>query len=205
LIYFDRLVRGQALNRIERLLAPAGVLFVSPVEQPLAIDQGFVAAKTPMAFACCKPSSAVRRQRATGITQWPAGEPGPLSKGGSHTQPQASGKLLLRPARKPAPALSTDLKAAHRLADAGRLKEAAEICEAHLRESRVSAQAYYLLGLVRDASGEAGAIDCYRKALYLEPNHYESLLQMALLLQENGEAGRARALKSRAQRIRMQM
>ena len=72
-----------------------------------------------------------------------------------------------------------------------------------MRESRVSAQAYYLLGLVRDASGEAGAIDCYRKALYLEPNHYESLLQMALLLQKNGEAARARTFKSRAQRIRM--
>ena len=72
-----------------------------------------------------------------------------------------------------------------------------------MRESWFSAQAYYLLGLVRDASGEPGALDCYRKALYLEPNHYDSLLQMALLLQKNGEAARAQALKGRALRLRM--
>ena len=83
------------------------------------------------------------------------------------------------------------------------MNEAAEICEAHLRQSRASAQAHYLLGLVRDASGDASAIDCYRKALYLEPNHCESLLQMALLLQKNGDAARACAFKSRAQRIRL--
>lgn len=195
LIYFDGQVRGKVLNKLERLLAPAGVLFVGPVEQPLATGHGFVTAKAPMAFACRKASPGVRRQRAAGLSKPPAAA--------SRHRPQDNAKLLLRPADKPTSALRTDLEMAHRLADAGRLKEAAEICEAHLRESRVSAQAYYLLGLVRDASGEAGAIDCYRKALYLEPNHYESLLQMALLLQENGEAGRARVLKKRAQRIKM--
>jgi chemotaxis protein methyltransferase WspC len=45
-------------------------------------------------------------------------------------------------------------------------------------------------------------MDCYRKALYLEPNHYESLLQMALLLQKNGDPSRARAFRNRAQRIK---
>jgi chemotaxis protein methyltransferase WspC len=89
------------------------------------------------------------------------------------------------------------------LADAGHFSEAAEICEAHLRENRVSSQAYYLLGLVRDASGEPDAIDCYRKALYLEPDHYESLVQMALLLQKNGDAARAGTFKSRARRIKL--
>ena len=53
------------------------------------------------------------------------------------------------------------------------------------------------------AGGEPAAIECYRKALYLEPNHCESLLQMALLLQKNGDPARARAFKSRAQRIRL--
>ena len=70
-----------------------------------------------------------------------------------------------------------------------------------MRQSRASAQAYYLLGLVRDASGDTRAIDCYRKALYLEPDHYESLLQMALSLQKSGDPARARAFGIRAQRI----
>ena len=55
---------------------------------------------------------------------------------------------------------------------------------------------------MRDAAGDASAMDCYRKALYLEPNHYESLLQMALSHQRNGDSARARAFKNRAQRIK---
>ena len=98
-----------------------------------------------------------------------------------------------------------DLETAQRFADGGRLEEAAEICEAHLRESKASVQAYYLLGLVRDAAGDTRALDCYRKALYLEPNHYESLVQMALLLQKNGDPVRARTFKSRAQRVKMRL
>ena len=94
------------------------------------------------------------------------------------------------------------LETARRLADAGRLEEAFALCETHLRESGASAQAYYLLGLVRDATGDPSAIDYYRKALYLEPNHYETLLQMALLSQKNGDSARARMFKSRAQRIK---
>jgi chemotaxis protein methyltransferase WspC len=203
LIYFDRLMRRKTLDKLERLLAPPGVLFVGPVEQPLAIEHGFVAAKIPMGFACRKSGHGARRQRPIWTPKRPATSAKPMPTGELEIQIQPSGRRILAPTAKPPASLRTDLDTARRLADAGRLKEAAEICEAHLRETRVSAQAYYLLGLVRDASGEAGAMDCYRKALYLEPNHYESLLQMALLLQKNGEAARARAFRSRAQRIKM--
>ena len=203
LIYFDPLMRGKALDQIELLLAPAGALFVGPVEQPLAIAHGFVTAKTCLGFALLKPSPSARRQRAAGMSKRPGAATRSLPKGEGQTELQANGDLGLCPPGNPSCALPADLEKARRLADAGLLREATEICEAHLRRSRVSAQAYYLLGLVREAGGEAGAIDCYRKALYLEPNHYESLLHMALLLQKSGEAGRARALKERAQRIRL--
>jgi chemotaxis protein methyltransferase WspC len=113
--------------------------------------------------------------------------------------------LELPSARGQSRSVQPDLEAARRLADAGRLSEAAAICETYLSRSRVSAQAYYLLGLVRDAGGDPSAMDCYRKALYIEPNHYESLLQMALLLQKNGDAARARAFRSRAERIRAEL
>jgi chemotaxis protein methyltransferase WspC len=57
--------------------------------------------------------------------------------------------------------------------------------------------------LMRDAAGDPAAMDYYRKALYLEPNHYETLLQMSLLSQKNGDAARARTFKNRAQRLKM--
>jgi chemotaxis protein methyltransferase WspC len=89
----------------------------------------------------------------------------------------------------------------------------------------VSAQAYYLLGLVTEASessAECGigsaelrtphsalrtlgtphsALYYYRKALYLEPNHYETLLQMATLSGKKGDTNGARLLHKRAKRV----
>src|ERR1051326_7204600 len=84
----------------------------------------------------------------------------------------------------------------------GWLKEAAEICERYLGTDSDSAQGWYLLGLVRDASGDVSAVDCYRKALYLKPDHYETLLQMALWCQKNGDAARARTFRARAERAK---
>ncbi len=88
------------------------------------------------------------------------------------------------------------------MADAGLLREAAELCEGHLRLHGASAQAYYLLGLTRDANGDGAALDFYRKALYLEPDHYETLLQLALLHEKNGDLARARTFRNRALRIK---
>ena len=39
-----------------------------------------------------------------------------------------------------------------------------------------------------DAQGDPAAREFYRKALYLDPNHYESLLQMALWAEREGDA-----------------
>lgn len=193
LIYFDPMMRRKALDKLDRLLAPTGVLFVGPVEQPLAVGHGFIKAAIPMAFACRKAAHAAHRQRPARLPQ-PSGVALGIELGG---------KIKAQPSGNPSPGLCTDLETARRLADVGRLKDAAEICEAHLRKSKACAQAYYLLGLVRETGGEPGAIECYRKALYLEPNHCESLLQVALLLQKNGDAASARAFKSRAQRIKL--
>ncbi len=202
LIYFDPPTQRRALAKLRCLLAPSGILFVAPAEQPVVLDYGFVSANLPTAFASRKAGHASHRHRSARppyrLVTHPRAPAGPRI----HTQ--------LPPVKEPTPALGDkpqavaggDLEKARRLADAGRLKEAAEICEAHLRHSRVSAQAYYLLGLVRDAAGDASAVDCYRRAIYLEPNHYESLLQMATLLEKSGNAARAQTFKARAQRVK---
>ena len=91
---------------------------------------------------------------------------------------------------------------ARRLADQGHLVEAAALCEAHLRERGPTAEAFNLLGLVRDASGKADdAAAQYRKALYLEPNHHEALIHLALLLQKQGDVAGAQRLQRRASRL----
>jgi chemotaxis protein methyltransferase WspC len=98
--------------------------------------------------------------------------------------------------------LVPDLGLAEQLANQGQLEAAAGICEGFLREEGPSARAFHLLGLIRDCAGDQyQANEFYRKALYLEPDHYDSLIHLALLADKSGDSAAARALKNRAHRV----
>jgi chemotaxis protein methyltransferase WspC len=192
LIYLHEHARRQVLSKIQTLLAPDGILFLGLAEQALALDYGL----SPAGSEPASPLFRSKRNRTAGI-------PMPSAKDGSR------GRSADTPVRsmsdgiefpRPRPARADPLEEARRLADAGRLREAAALCEARLRQNCSSAAAYYLLGLVRDAEGEPGAAQYYRKALYLEPNHREALLQMALLAQKQGDVAGAHLFRCRAER-----
>ena len=217
LIYFDRATQVLALEKLHHLLAPQGVLFVGPAETPLVAGNGFTSANLAMAFACRKIAAKTDLRKGNAepaadrsfSTARRLPEPGRVPDSTAGRRPSATfnrgAPEHAVAAAGPGAARSvarapSDLDAARQLADAGHLKEAATVCQAHLRTQGPSAQAYYLLGLVRDASGDPHAIEYYRKALYLEPNHYEALLQMSLLLEKTGDTAGARILKRRAAR-----
>ena len=97
---------------------------------------------------------------------------------------------------------AADLDEATRLADQGHFVEAATCCEEHLRRSGPSSTAFYLMGLVRDATGNhAEAASYYRKALYLDPNHYDTQIHLALLMEKLGDSAGAQVLRNRARRL----
>src|SRR5207247_5073254 len=109
-------------------------------EQALVLENGFVSAHMPMAFACRKVSASAKPTIQSS------------GRGTPPARPEKNGAA--RPEGPPQGVVASsdgDLEEAQRLADAGRLEEAAAICEARLKAGRVSARAYYLLGLVRDA------------------------------------------------------
>lgn len=201
LIYFDRPTQAKVLATLCSKLIPSGVLFVGPAEMPIFLDNGFVSANLPMAFACHRRGQAVASPSRADAAMLRASRASVVA---GKTQSRAA---LYREREAVVPEFSTSatgvsvrLETARELANAGKLKEAAELCEWHLRHEGPSAQAYYLLGLVFDAGGDPQAADYYRKALYLEPDHYETLWHMALLMEKNGEDGEARAFKRRAER-----
>lgn len=199
LIYFDRATQRQTLLKLHRLLAAQGVLFVGPAELPLVSDNGFVPIGLPMSFACRKSDAnpaAAGGQMETRAPVRKLSKPKPAVPLPT-IPPPARRATNLRELARPDSALVR----ARALADAGKLAEAAALCEAHLKEQGPSPEAYYLLGLVNDAGADASAMDYYRKALYLEPNHYETLLQMALLLERNGDRLAAQTFKRRAERL----
>ncbi|VVD78825.1 CheR family methyltransferase [Pandoraea anhela] len=98
-------------------------------------------------------------------------------------------------------AIAGQLAQAGAAADAGDFVQAVSLCRAVLATDRANAQAEYLLGLVEDASGDAsGALMHYRRALYLDPGHYEALVHCAALLDARGDAVGAKRLLDRADR-----
>lgn len=210
LIYFDRPTQSRTLERLRRLLEPGGALFVGAAELPVAAANGFEPMPPPFGLACrpvqrATPSAAAF-QAAEGQVN-PAsragGEPvlGPLPGPDNAAQPHAAHTAANGPEAGAALDAAT-LNAARQLADAGRLGDALSVCEEHVARHGPSAAAFHLLGLLHDARGETTrAIECYRKALYLEPDRLETLVHLALLLERCGDAEGARVFRRRAERL----
>ncbi len=209
LIYFDRLTQRKALEKIRRLLSPSGVFWVGAAEHPIVTELGFVSAQIPRAFACRHAGQAASKQLdrpAKAVSRFAASANTGPAQTAVHRLAPGTGRgreaVERVPAGPPSSGARPSLEAARRLADGGRLQDAIEMCDLLLRQNGASAEVYYLSGLVRDAAGDPGALDCYRKALYLEPGHYETLLQMALWSEKDGDFARARTYKDRALRAK---
>ncbi|HXC99439.1 MAG TPA: protein-glutamate O-methyltransferase CheR [Verrucomicrobiae bacterium] len=184
LIYFDRPTQNKTLAKLQNLLTSNGVLFTGSAELPLALENSFKPVNFPLGFACRKSITAKAPGPARSLPQTPVSTSTDMKR-----FPSAGAGL---------PAA---LSHARLLADEGRFAEAAELCEIHIREFGVSAEAFYVLGLVRDAAGaDSQAGEFYRKALYLEPGHCETLRQWASLSERNGRTEHARILRERAER-----
>ena len=77
------------------------------------------------------------------------------------------------------------------------------MCERVIAESGATPEAYCLLGIIGNAAGQRdGAITSFNKSLYLNPNHYEALVHLALLHEQRGEQPVAANFRRRAERAR---
>jgi chemotaxis protein methyltransferase WspC len=224
LIYFGDAEQARAVRMLGRLLKDSSVLFVGPSEGGVLVRENMVSANMPLAFAFRKaapvtasqPDKALPPMRCAGswlaaqapIGAWP---PRPMAAPARPVRDQGRGKASLAPRRSdgaPASAAvsrvaadSDPMAVAARLADQGRLLEAAAICKRQVQEHKPSAAAFYLLGLVSDAAGHhCEARQHYRKTLYLDPDHTEALVHLAALLEMHGDMAGARRMNDRARR-----
>jgi chemotaxis protein methyltransferase WspC len=95
-----------------------------------------------------------------------------------------------------------ELEQAQQYLDEGNSDEAALICKEHIQRFPNSGQAYYLLGRCIELSGEqAVAVTLYRRAISLEPEHYQALVRLVALLEQKGDVVAASFFRDRAQRI----
>jgi len=208
LIYFDEDSQRRAIATLGRLLAPGGLLFGGPAEAGVLTNHGFVSARIPKAHAFRRVEEANRDlpRTVTRVPRRPTVAIAPRCTSGSKDTPRGAGRIA-RPGVEaseaaPPPQSASELENGFRLANQGRFAEAAACCEDHLQRQGPSAPAFYLLGLVHDAAGrEHAATGCYRKALYLDPHHHDSLVHLALLLDRQGAAAEAERLRLRARRL----
>ncbi len=189
LIYLHESARSTALSSLSRLLVEGGVVFAGHAEALDAMSPLFRRAGAGFAF--------VKRSRSQGPDV-----PKPLER----RAPRAAPTPLPVPAPPPlhAPAAEqTDhsLTRASELADRGELEGAAQLCEDLIRARGPTADAYCLLGVIRNAQGRREAAEvCFTRVLYLEPSRAEALVHMALICERRGDRISAANYRRRAER-----
>lgn len=201
LIYLDAEARARALDNLKRWLAADGILFAGHAETLDTMDAGLKPLDRAVHFAYVKRGNDAAPARVPAPPQ-PAPRAVPKRQASSAAAKPARAAPLL--ASVPAASSVDPLANALDLANRGRVEEAARLCERHLTEQGASAEAYCLLGVVKQAAGDgAAAMECFDKALYLDPRHYEALVHLALLCEQRGDRGRAENLRRRAERAQV--
>jgi chemotaxis protein methyltransferase WspC len=179
----------------KRVLAPAP-LPLHPLHPFVAVPPVRGACAAPVAAPLSTVAPASMLPRPAGPRTRPAAPAHPMPA------PRAAGfaSSLAKPVSSAVQA-AVGLVEARRLADAGELDAAHRLAWQATQSAAPDADAWYLLGLIADAQGHAAeARDHYRKAVYLDPAHYEALTHLAALLEVEGDGEGARRLMRRAQR-----
>jgi chemotaxis protein methyltransferase WspC len=226
LIYLEDRVRREVIASLRDLLHADGLLFTGHSELMPFLAAGFQQVDHPQSFACRKGDHAPRTEGSAGVVPpcgsgaTPPENEGLLPGGESSfrrsriatvaaaTSPQGKQPRRIAPANARRP-LSVDqaaapppgIEEAGQLADRGELGAATAICERLLAEGTRDPDVYSLLGVLSE-SGEKleAAEDLFRKALFLDPNHYPSLLHMSLLCERHGDIDGSRLYRARASR-----
>jgi chemotaxis protein methyltransferase WspC len=232
LIYFDQPTTRAAIANLAAILADDGILFAGYAEVPSFCQNGFTplahrqsfglkkdraqdAAPVPVPATAAAPKRqrhahppAVTRKVAQApealFAQTPLPPSSPLPPTIPASSPAAAATLRRAGPAANAPAHPEQdlIEQARKLADLGRFKEAAEMCDAHLRVAPDSAEAYFILGILSEHAGKmTAAEDYWRRCIYLQPDHYEALCHLALLAEQSGNQAGAANLKARAARI----
>lgn len=208
LIYFDRTTQASVLIKLHNLLATQGMLFVGHAESGCVDSALFSLIRREGAFAYRK---GVEPAEAISVTApvskagnepdhknniKPSVHPGAIS--GSSTR-----KMTKKTLAKVTPNINYEglLIKATQLADRGELDEAGWLCEKQLGLDPFSADAYYLLAVIREAQGHIlVSQELLNRVLYLDPKHYQALIHLTGHAERQGDLAAATTYRTRAKR-----
>ncbi|HCE44681.1 MAG TPA: hypothetical protein DET40_14155 [Lentisphaeria bacterium] len=202
LIYFSAEEQEKAIRILSGILSESGILLLGHSEYGIAKRLNFEPVNFPHSFAFRK-QAAVRSHNTVAKTGLPA-----VEIKGSHT-PRLPESRLNKTAdqqrndkNEKAPSMQEMIEKAAVLADRGKLHEAEALCLQFLESDKLSPSAYYLLGVVNlSLRRTKEAAKAFSRTLYLNPDHYEALIQLALIKERSGEHEEASRMKQRAGKL----
>ena len=221
LIYLTPEARCQVFERLNSLLLPGGLLFAGHTETIFWHQRGYLPLQLDRAFALTKPAS-LPLPEITKATTTRKSSPPLDTKRREINAPEvyvpASGEspvnvhsptLTATDKQQPAKPSVTEvesimdeqLQEARRLADRGNIDDAMYLCQEFARTVGPVAEMYCLMGVIHMARKDMnGAEDCFLKALYLDPGHYESLVHISLIYRQKGDKRKAAIYRERVKR-----
>ncbi len=221
LIYFDLEHKQKALKCLHSLLASEGVLFLGHAETGRMAQGLFVSAGVAGAFAYRKEASTTSRPQPSetdlsGVMQSLTEERSSVVADGGDSVLRIEERLPQAPVPPSGSSLDStadstpelggcyeqQLAEIEQLADCGELAQASQLCEALLAQRPDIARCHYLQGIIHLAGQQdEAAVEAFRRALYLQPDHYQSLVHLSALAEKRGDANAAQNYRARAQRI----
>ncbi|MEM9089854.1 MAG: CheR family methyltransferase [Cyanobacteria bacterium P01_F01_bin.53] len=187
LIYFHQKARDRALQKLDRLLVPNGLLFVGYAEASQIDLQRFKSVSRPQAFVYQKLATPTMHNT--------------MHNGATH--------LGARPVDSPQPTVSiqqmaTDsisLETIREFMEKGQLEPALAQCDHYLQNEPVSAAAHLLLGEIYQAKGQYACADsAFQKVLYLDPSCTEALIYRVEMAEQAGDRAVTQRLLRRLER-----
>ena len=228
LIYLTPVARRRVLQAVDGWLSPSGLFFVGHAEVLREIGGLFEPVQERGAFAFCRspgaqaaqferPAMLPERSRSGDQDVSPAHPPTSTKTGKSQSVkltetaapnvPLPTQKLSEHKSRVGSNSASREAlldelaRRVRRYPVRRRHPEAIEICQQQLRQNGPNPEVYHLLGMVFQAAGMYDeAKHALERAVYLDPQHEESLLSLALLARRRGEVQIADRFEQRSQR-----
>ena len=199
LIYLTADARSRAEQTFDRLLAPDGILVLGAAEPPIL--------KRPWRPVANNAVFTLRRGTATTDPLPPSP---PAASAGAGVRPSSVPPPLRSPDRPPADeafesrglAVDDVLREAGSLANAGRYAEALALCSRCQQTADPSAGVFFLMGMLHQAVGELERAEaCLHKTLYLDANHDEAFLSLAIIASQRGDDRMAEQYRRSATRV----
>jgi chemotaxis protein methyltransferase WspC len=203
LIYLTTDARSRVEQTLDRILAPDGILMLGAAEPPI-LKGSWSPVVSNTVFALRRGTAARIRFPVPTSPSPPAASPAPGVMPSSVSPPVLT--AVKPPSNEPIASrpLAVDdvLREAGSLANAGRHAEALALCLRHQKASGPCARVFFLMGMLHQAVGDLEQAEaCLQKTLYLDGNHDEAILTLALIATQRGDGQMAETYRRSAARV----